>query len=156
MLGFGPSSSNASRCMARVRQTGTNSESALRREIYRIGLRYRIGYEVLNKRRCAANVAFLSSKTAVLFDGCFWHSCSNNVTWPKLHADIWWKQITANRKQNACTTAQLEPEGWRALQFWLRESPIEAVNGVARLFDIANTMHGAWLPGQPMKSRYGR
>lgn len=37
-----PSSSDASRRMAKVRQKGTDAEVALRREMYRIGLRYRI------------------------------------------------------------------------------------------------------------------
>ena len=47
MPGLVPSSSDASRRMAKVRQTGTDAELALRREMYRIGLRYRVGYEVL-------------------------------------------------------------------------------------------------------------
>ena len=42
--------------MAKVRQTGTDAELALRREMHRIGLRYRVGYEVLKKpRRVASN-----------------------------------------------------------------------------------------------------
>ena len=73
MLGLVPSSSDTSRRMARVRQTGTDAELALRREMHRIGLRYRIGYEVLKKPRRVADVAFPGRKIAVFVDGCFWH-----------------------------------------------------------------------------------
>ena len=53
-----PSSPETSRRMAKVRQKGTDAEIALRRELYRRGLRYRIDYEVLKKPRRVADVAF--------------------------------------------------------------------------------------------------
>ena len=46
-----PSSAEISRRMAKVRQKGTGAEVALRQEMYRIGLRYRVDYEVLRKPR---------------------------------------------------------------------------------------------------------
>ena len=54
--------------MAKVRQTGTDAELALRREMYRIGLRYRVGYEVLKKPRRVADVAFPGCKIAVFVE----------------------------------------------------------------------------------------
>ncbi|MBX3691732.1 hypothetical protein [Dokdonella sp.] len=66
--------------MAKVRQTGTNAGRALRREMYRIGLRYRVGYEVLKKPRRVADVALPGRKIAVFVDGCFWHGCPEHAT----------------------------------------------------------------------------
>lgn len=60
-----PSSPDASRRMADVRQKGTGAEVALRREMYRLGLRYRIDYEVLRRPRRLADVAFPGRKIAV-------------------------------------------------------------------------------------------
>ena len=68
-----PSSPDTSRRMAKVRQKGTDAEVALRREMYRIGLRYRIDYEVLRRPRRVADIAFPGRKIAIFVDGCFWH-----------------------------------------------------------------------------------
>jgi DNA mismatch endonuclease (patch repair protein) len=127
-----PSSSDASRRMAKVRQKGTTAEMALRREIHRIGLRYRIDYEVLRKPRRVADVAFPGRKIAVFVDGCFWHGCPEHATWPKQNAEFWRQKIEANRERDADTTARLKAAGWTALRFWSHESPVEAAATIAR------------------------
>ena len=78
-----PTSLAASRRMAKVRQKGTGAEIALRRELYKMGLRYRVNYLVLAKPRRTADIAFLGLKIAVFVDGCFWHGCPEHATWPK-------------------------------------------------------------------------
>ena len=126
-----PSSSDASHRMAKVRQTGTDAELALRREMYRIGLRYRVGYEVLKKPRRVADVAFPGRKIAVFVDGCFWHGCPEHATWPKRNAEFWRQKIEANRQRDADTNARLDAAGWTALRFWSHESPAKAAATVA-------------------------
>src|SRR6218665_2462187 len=105
MPGLVPSSSNASRRMVKVRQTGPDAELALRREMYRIGLRYRIRYEGLRKPRRLADVAFPGRKIAVFVDGCFWHGCPEHATWPKRNADFWRQKIEANPQHDPDTNA---------------------------------------------------
>lgn len=83
------SSPETSRRMAKVRQQGTDAEIALRSELYRRGLRYRVGYEVLKKPRRLADVEFPGLKIAVFVDGCFWHGCPEHATWPKRNAEFW-------------------------------------------------------------------
>lgn len=139
MPGIVPSSSDASRRMARVRQTGTNAELALRREMYRIGLRYRVGYEVLKKPRRVADAAFPGRKIAVFVDGCFWHGCPEHATWPKRNAEFWRQKIEANRQRDADTNARLQAIGWMALRFWSHESPVKAAETVARVVAKADT-----------------
>lgn len=119
--------------MAKVRQTGTDAELALRREMYRIGLRYRMAYEVLKKPRRVADVAFPRRKIAVFVDGCFWHGCPEHATWPKRNADFWRQKIEANRWRDADTNARLQANGWTTLRFWSHESPVEAAQTVARV-----------------------
>lgn len=69
-----PSSPDTSRRMGKVRQKGTDAEVALQREMYRIGLRCRIDYEVLRKPRRVADIAFPGRKIAIFVDGCFWQA----------------------------------------------------------------------------------
>ena len=152
MPGLLPSSSDASRRMAKVRQTGTDAELALRREIYRIGLRYRVGYEVLKKPRRVADVAFPGRKIAVFVDGCFWHGCPEHATWPKRNADFWRQKIEANRRRDADTNARLHANGWTALRFWSHESPVEAAKTVARVVAKADTKPCAPSPGAQEKN----
>lgn len=141
-----PSSSDASLRMAKVWQTGTDAELALRREMYRIGLRYRIDYEVLKKPRRVADVAFPGRKIAVFVDGCFWHGCPEHATWPKRNADFWRQKIEANRLRDAETNTRLQANGWTALRFWSHESPTDAAKSVARVVAKADTKHHASSP----------
>lgn len=126
------SSTEASRRMARVRQKGTNAEIALRRELYRIGLRYRVNYDVLKKPRRVADVAFPGLEIAVFIDGCFWHGCPDHASWPKQNAEFWRQKIEANRLRDLDTNERLRSKGWTILRFWEHESPIKAAEIVAQ------------------------
>lgn len=127
-----PSSPETSRRMAKVRQKGTDAEIALRRELYRGGLRYRIDYEVMKKPRRMADVAFPGLKIAIFVDGCFWHGCPEHATWPKQNAEFWRQKIEANRHRDADTNSRLIDAGWTVLRFWEHESPIRAAETVAQ------------------------
>lgn len=131
-----PSSPETSRRMAKVRQKGTDTEIALRRELYRRGLRYRIDYKVLKEPRRVADVAFPALKVAIFVDGCFWHGCPKHATWPKQNAEFWRQKIESNRIRDADTNARLQDADWTVLRFWGHESPIEAAEVVARLVTI--------------------
>lgn len=138
--------------MAKVRQTGTYAELVLRREMYRIGLRYRIAYEALKKPRRVADVAFPRRKIAVFVDGCFWHGCPEHATWPKRNADFWRQKIEANRWRDADTNARLQANGWTALRFWSHELPVEAAQTVAHLVAKADVKHQAASPSPHKKN----
>lgn len=125
------SSAAASRRMAKVRQKGTAPEIAMRRQLYRIGLRYRVNYEVLKKPRRVADLAFPRLKIAVFVDGCFWHGCPEHASWPKQNAEFWRQKIEANRLRDRDTNGRLRDEGWKVLRFWEHESPAIAAEAVA-------------------------
>lgn len=133
-----PSSSNASRRMAQVRQKGTDAELAVRRAVYRLGLRYRIDYEVLRKPRRVADIAFPGRKIAIFVDGCFWHGCPEHGTWPKRNAEFWRQKIKANQRRDEDTNERLTSLGWTVLRFWAHESPVKAANAIARAVNIAD------------------
>lgn len=132
-----PSSAAASRRMAKVRQKGTAPEIAMRRQLYRIGLRYRVNYEVLKKPRRVADLAFPRLKIAVFIDGCFWHGCPEHASWPKQNAEFWRQKIEANRLRDRDTNERLRNEGWKVLRFWEHESPNVAAEAIAEV--VAST-----------------
>lgn len=132
-----PSSPETSRRMAKVRQKGTDAEIALRKELYRAGLRYRVDYGVLKKPRRVADVAFPGLKIAIFVDGCFWHGCPEHATWPKQNAEFWRQKIEKNRLRDADTNSRLLEVGWTVLRFWAHESPVEATQAVAKLVAMA-------------------
>ncbi len=133
-----PTSPEISRRMAKVRRKDTDAELALRREIHRIGLRYRVGFEVLKKPRRVADVAFPIKKVAVFIDGCFWHGCPSHASWPKRNAEFWRQKIDANRLRDLDTSERLRALGWTVLRFWSHESPAEAAMKVARTIAAAS------------------
>ncbi len=147
-----PSSSDASRRMAKVRQKETGAEVALRQEMYRIGLRYRVDYEVLRKPRRVADVAFPGRKIAVFVDGCFWHGCPEHATWPKQNAEFWREKIEANRRRDADTNERLRSLGWTVLRFWSHESPNEAARTVAHMVAKVDTERRTSPPGANEKT----
>ncbi|WP_230851315.1 very short patch repair endonuclease [Ralstonia solanacearum] len=125
--------------MAKVRQKGTDAEVALRREIFRLGLRYRVDYEVLKKPRRIADIVFPGRKIAIFVDGCFWHGCPEHATWPKRNAAFWRQKIEANRQRDADTNERLRSLGWTVLRFWSHQPPVEAARTVADTVAIADS-----------------
>lgn len=125
--------------MAKVRQKGTGAEVALRRELYRGGLRYRVDFQVLKKPRRIADIAFPGLRIAVFVDGCFWHGCPEHATWPKQNAEFWRQKIKTNRIRDSDTNSRLRENGWAVLRFWEHESPIVAAEIVADLVTTARS-----------------
>nr|WP_241799124.1 very short patch repair endonuclease [Acidithiobacillus caldus] len=121
-----PSSPEASRRMARVRQRGTDVEIELRRALHALGLRYRLQVPLSRKPRRVADIVFIGARVAVFVDGCFWHGCPLHATWPKENAGFWRAKIEANRARDADTTRRLRELGWEVIRVWSHEDPVEA------------------------------
>lgn len=128
-------SPKTSRRMSKVRQTGTNAETALRKELFKAGLRYRVNVVVLANPRRVADVAFSTLKLAIFADGCFWHGCPTHATWPKSNAAFWRSKIEQNRARDDDTDERLRNSGWVILRFWEHESPSDCATAVAMTVD---------------------
>lgn len=124
--------------MSKVRQKSTAPELALRKELFRLGLRFRIDRVVLNKPRRVADIVFPKQKIAIFVDGCFWHGCPTHATWPKNNAEFWRKKIESNVARDIDTNARLEGLGWSVFRIWAHESATEAAQ---RIQQIINQKH---------------
>jgi DNA mismatch endonuclease (patch repair protein) len=144
MTRVSPSSHDASRRMARVRQQGTRAEITLRRALHAKGLRYRLHFPLLTKPRLVADIVFPSAKIAVFVDGCFWHGCPEHASWPKSNAEFWCEKIETNRTRDANTDQLLTVLGWEPVRIWEHEDATEAAKRIAELVN-ARKKNGASL-----------
>lgn len=128
-----PSSPEALHRMRTTRRRDTTAEVALRSELHKLGLRFRVDRPVLPGSRRRADIVFVGAQIAVFVDGCFWHSCPRHATRPKANRSWWDQKLAANRQRDTATNRQLRRAGWRVVRIWEHESPVVAAARVTRL-----------------------
>ncbi|MDL1862226.1 very short patch repair endonuclease [Betaproteobacteria bacterium PRO7] len=117
--------------MSRIRGRETGPEIALRRELWRMGLRYRTHAKLPGR----PDVAFLGDRLAVFIDGCFWHSCPLHGVSPKENRDFWERKLQGNRARDRRNERDLTTLGWSFVRFWeheIDEAPDRCARAVAR------------------------
>jgi len=108
----------------------TAPELALRRELWRRGLRgYRVDWRVRPLRR-RVDIAWPGRRLAVLVDGCFWHRCPEHGTAPGTNADWWEAKLQRNVDRDRDTDARLSDLGWTVLRVWEHEDPVVAAGRI--------------------------
>jgi DNA mismatch endonuclease (patch repair protein) len=122
----------------------TGPEIALRSELHRLGLRFRIHRRPIPGLRATADIVFGPAKVAVFVDGCFWHRCPIHATAPKANGDWWAEKLDANVARDRYTDKRLEDSGWRVVRVWEHESPTVAAAEILRVVSErrGNATHG--------------
>jgi len=110
----------------------TGPEMALRRELFRRGLRYRVGLAPLPGIRRTIDIAFPGKKIAVMVDGCFWHGCPEHWTLSKHHSEYWENKIRENTQRDTSTNEMLSKAGWHVIRLWEHESVTTMADTVER------------------------
>jgi DNA mismatch endonuclease (patch repair protein) len=129
-IGLSPSSEAASNAGRANRGTDTAHELLLRKELWRLGLRYRKHATHLPGK---PDLAFASARVAVFCDGDFWHGRD----WRRLRArlarrhnpEYWLAKIKRNRARDRENNALLARLGWAVLRLWesdIKRSPSSA------------------------------
>jgi DNA mismatch endonuclease (patch repair protein) len=114
------------------RRRDTTPERALRSELHRRGLRYRVDLPVrAGGRTVRPDVVFPRDRVAVYVDGCFWHGCPEHATTPKANAGYWIPKLAENVDRDRRTTNALEAGGWTVLRFWEHVPAADAAATVA-------------------------
>jgi DNA mismatch endonuclease (patch repair protein) len=136
------SSAAARRRMQATRGRDTAPELALRRELHRRRLRYRVDMPVVPDLRRCADVVFPRARLAVFVDGCFWHGCPQHATSAKSNAAFWAAKIAANQARDADTGRRLREVGWTVVRIWehdTAEAAADHVHSVLRRIAEAGT-----------------
>jgi DNA mismatch endonuclease, patch repair protein len=115
------------------RRRDTTPERALRSELHRAGLRFRVDFAIRlpGARPLRPDVVFPRRRVAVYVDGCWWHGCPEHWTRSRSNADYWAEKVETNRARDRRDTAALQEHGWSVLRFWEHEDMTNAAVVVA-------------------------
>lgn len=119
--------------MSEARRRDTAPELAVRRELHRRGLRFRVDRPLPGMPRRRADITFGPSKVAVFIDGCFWHGCPDHGVMPRANRDWWRSKLDTNRRRDGDTDRHLRASGWEGLRFWEHEDPVEVADAVEQV-----------------------
>ncbi len=111
----------------------TTPELAVRRELHRRGLRYRVDYPLPMAPRRRADIVFTRQRIAVYIDGCFWHGCPEHGTSPTRNSDYWRPKLQRNMARDVETTLMLTQAGWTVLRFWEHQPPMAVADAIEQL-----------------------
>ena len=114
-----------SKVMRAIKGRDTLPELCVRRLVYSLGYRYRIGDKRLPGR---PDLVFRSRKKVIFVHGCFWHvhaRCS--LSHIPAHS-FWQKKLENNKKRDRNAIRRLKLDGWRCLVIW--ECELESLKRV--------------------------
>jgi DNA mismatch endonuclease (patch repair protein) len=114
-----------SRIMASVRNTGTRPELALRRELHRRGLRYRVSTAIIGR----PDIVFVRGRVACFVDGDRWHGNgwrsrgyqSFEDEFRHANSEFWRAKITRNIQRDRDVNERLHEAGWIVFRVWASE-----------------------------------
>lgn len=129
------SSERVSRQMSRLGQRDTAPEIAIRSELHRRGLRFRVHAKPEPDLRTKADIVFRPKKVCVFIDGCFWHSCPEHGTIPASNRQLWEAKLERNQERDVQTTKQLSGRGWTVLRYWEHQDPRAVADEISHLLD---------------------
>jgi DNA mismatch endonuclease, patch repair protein len=135
------SSETVRRQMQSNKSRDTRPELALRSQLHKLGLRYRVGLRPLKSSRRTVDLAFTRVRIAVFVDGCFWHGCPAHYRPATTHTEFWNAKVARNRERDRETTQLLEDSGWLVIRVWEHED----INGAAAQIKDAVRARGAAL-----------
>jgi DNA mismatch endonuclease (patch repair protein) len=117
--GLRPSSAVSSHAKRSNPNRDTLHEVALRRELRRMGLRFRKNVKSLPGR---PDIVFSAERVAIFCDGDFWHGRNWRLLSRKLrqgwNAAYWLAKIRSNMERDRRNTALLRELGWRVIRLW--------------------------------------
>lgn len=126
-----PAALNAavSRQMSRMPRASSGPELAVRRELHRRGLRFRLHPATLPGR---PDVVLTRARLAIFIDGCFWHCCPQHGVMPRNNRDWWQTKLHRNVERDREKDVALAALGWRTMHFWEHERPHDVADVIER------------------------
>ena len=120
--GSKPASDASSRAKRANKRANTRHECALRKALWKLGLRFRKNVSALAGK---PDIVFVGAKVVVFCDGDFWHGRHWTRLKKKLNRGAnpgyWVAKITTNRERDRRVTRQLQELGWRVIRVWETE-----------------------------------
>ena len=117
--------------MRKMPRAGSMIERAVRSELHRRGLRFRVNFRGVPG---TPDIAFTRARIAVFIDGCFWHACPIHGTMPKNNQAWWEEKLRRNQERDREKDSALEAIGWWPLHYWEHDD----------LEEIADEIEAVW------------
>lgn len=118
--------------MSNTRGRDTRAEMAVRRELHRRGMRYRVNVQPVAGLRRSADIVFPKQRIVVLIDGCFWHGCPDHYRPATgVRSQFWQEKIAANRRRDRESSTAFAAARWTVLRFWEHEDSRSVADRVA-------------------------
>lgn len=116
------------------RRRDTRPERALRRELFRRGLRFRVDYRIDDDSgaHVRPDIVFTRRRLAIFVDGCYWHGCPEHATMPKSNAEFWARKFERNHTRDLRDVDVLEAAGWTVMRVWEHVDSHEAADIIER------------------------
>lgn len=136
-----------SRIMAAVRGTDTKPEIALRSELHRRGLRYRVKSKVFGR----PDLVFVRARVACFVDGDRWHGNgwqtrgykSADEEFNHANAAFWKEKIARNMRRDHEVNERLSVEGWIVHRVWASEVERDLSRVADQVEALVRTRQGA-------------
>jgi len=106
-----------SELMKKIRSQDTEPEKILRKELWRLGYRYRLNSSQLPGK---PDIVFNKHKLVIFVDGEFWHGYNWKQKKTKIKANrkYWIKKIEGNIRRDIVINNSLQDLGYSVLRFW--------------------------------------
>lgn len=108
--------------MAGIGPTDTKPELIIRKGLYALGCRFRLGRNYREKGRLLPgrpDLVFPRQRAVILVNGCFWHGHDCTLfRWPATRPEFWREKIAGNIARDDRVRGELVDRGWRVLEVW--------------------------------------
>ena len=132
-------------CMSHIRSVNTKPEVKLRKELFKLGYRYRINKKCLPGY---PDIVLAKYRTCIFVNGCFWHGHKDcrYATRPKMNANFWRMKVENNRERDLRDYAFLESLGWRVIVIWECELKKDKIDGtIASVKEKLDINQESWI-----------
>ena len=131
-------SETRSRMMSGIRGKDTRPELEVRRQLHRLGFRYRLH----EKKLPGKPDIILKKYNAVIFiHGCFWHRHNCRLfKWPKTRPEFWKQKINKNHENDIKVLDNLQSTGWRVCIVWEC-----SIKGSSKNIPMVSELIARWL-----------
>ena len=123
--------------MSKIRSTETKPEQLLRKELWKVGVRYRINVKVLPG---SPDIVVRRSMLIIFVDGEFWHGYNWDIKKKKIKTNrkFWIPKIERNIQRDTENTVALKKLGFRVLRFWEHEIKKDSGKCVKKIMSLIN------------------
>jgi len=123
-----------SKLMSKIKGRNTKAELALRKELWKLGFRYRAN---VKKLKGTPDIIFRKQKVVVFVDWEFWHGYNweHKKLLIKSNREFWIRKIERNMERDMETNIHYLTSGYTVLRFWEFEIKKDLIGCVLKIIE---------------------